>query len=91
MLDLYDPGIEIGEVGGSACLSVFKLKTDLEPSSQSVGPDFVVDAIVTIVELEEHRVCAMAKASELSREIGSRIRNDRGEEIAPSQAGGAAA
>ena len=90
MLDLNDPRVEIGEVGGGARLTIFEVETDLEPTSQSIGPDLVVNAVVAIVEFEEHRVCAMAKVSELSWEIRSRVRYDRGEEIAPSQAGGAA-
>ena len=52
MLYLNDPRVEKGEVGGGARLAILEMETDLETSSQSVGPDLVMDAIVTIVELE---------------------------------------
>ena len=61
MLDLDDPGIEIGQVRGRARLAILKMKTDLEPPSHAVGPDLVVDALVSVIELQQHGVGAVAK------------------------------
>ena len=83
MLDLDDPGIEICQVRGSARLAVLEMKTDLEPPSHAVSPDLVVDAVVSVIELEQHGVGAVPKPRKLSGQILPRIGHDRREEISP--------
>jgi hypothetical protein len=87
MLDLDDPLIEECEVGHGAGRSVLEMESDLDAPSRSVGPDFVVDAVVAIVELEQHRVHAVPESRQLRREVRPRICHDHREEIAPVQTG----
>jgi len=87
MLDLDDPGVEVGQVRGSARLAVLEMQTDLKPPSHAVGPDLVVNPVMAVVELEQHRVGAVPKSRELGRHLLPSIGHHGVEEIAPGESG----
>ena len=90
MLDLDDSGIEIGQVRGSAGLAVLEVKADLESPSHGISPDLVVDAVVPVIELQQHGVGAVPKPHKLSGNILPRIGHDRRKKISPIESGAAA-
>ena len=87
MLDLDDALIEKREVGHSAGRSILEMESDLDAPAGAIGPHFIVNPIVAIVELEQHRIHAMSKLRQFRRQVRSRICRDRREEIAPIEIG----
>src|SRR5215211_3874279 len=80
MLDFDDSLIKKREVRHRAGRSVLEVQSDLDPSSRAIGPDLVVNSVITIVELEQHRVRAMSEPRQFRRQVRPRISHDRRQE-----------
>ena len=61
MFDLDDTLAEKREVGHGADRSVLEMEPNLDAPSRSIGPHFVVNPVVAVVELEQHRVHPVSK------------------------------
>src|SRR5215213_9968240 len=64
MLDLDDALIEKREVGHGTGRAVLEMESDFDAPARSIGPHFIVNPIVAIVELEQHGVHAVPEPGE---------------------------